>query len=226
LRRFDAVENTPYDVFSVLERLDADVLVLPETWVPRAGEGVVEQLGAAGYRVEVDRWTTLSRPGDGSRPRRARPGDGWWSLAVASRLPVGARRDIPLPRTILDPAQPRAAIDLTVDVGGTPVHVVGVHLSSRLWWGAPLVHLAGLRRRLPRFDGPALIAGDFNLWGPWVARFLPGWRRTVRGATFPSHRPHSQIDHVLVNDRLEYVAGEVVEDCQSDHRPVRVRLRA
>jgi endonuclease/exonuclease/phosphatase family metal-dependent hydrolase len=54
---------------------------------------------------------------------------------------------------------------------------------------------------------------------------FPGWRRTVRGATYPSHRPHSQIDHVLVNDHLECVEAEVADDRQSDHRPVRVRLR-
>jgi endonuclease/exonuclease/phosphatase (EEP) superfamily protein YafD len=87
------------------------------------------------------------------------------------------------------------------------------------------VHLYGLRRRLPRFDGPALLAGDFNLWGPGVERFLPGWHRTVRGRSYPSHRPHSQIDHVLVNDRLALVSGEVVDDRHSDHRPVRARLR-
>jgi endonuclease/exonuclease/phosphatase family metal-dependent hydrolase len=211
-------------VFAVLERLDADILVLPETWVPHVGEGVVDRLRAAGYEVALDRWVTLEH--GATRPRVAAPGDGWWSLALASRCPVQARRDLPLPRTIADPAGPRVAIQLSVDVGGTVVDAVGLHTSSRLWWAAPLVHLNGLRRQLQLATRPAFVAGDFNLWGPGVERVLPGWRRTVRGRTYPSQRPHSQIDHVLVNDHLTCVSAEVVDDRQSDHRPIRVRLRA
>jgi endonuclease/exonuclease/phosphatase family metal-dependent hydrolase len=211
-------------VFAVLQRLDADVLVLPETWVPHESSGVVDALRAHGYTVELDRWTTL-RHGV-TRPRLSSPGDAWWALAVASRFPVLARRDLPLPRTIADPAHPRVAIQLTLDVGGVAVEAVGLHVSSRLWWGAPWAHLHGLRSQLPPPGGPpAFVAGDFNLWGPWVERMFPGWTRTVRGATYPSQRPHSQIDHVLVNGRLACVAAEVVDDRQSDHRPVRVTLR-
>ncbi|MCU1429883.1 MAG: metal-dependent hydrolase [Actinomycetia bacterium] len=212
-------------MFAVLERLDTDILVLPETWVPHAGEGVVDRLRAAGYAVEVAPWATMDR--SGSKPEIASPGEGSWSLAVASRCRILARRDLPLPRTLFDPAGPRVAIQCTLDVSGTTVEMVGLHTSSRLWWGAPFIQLNALRRRLPRFDGPAFLAGDFNLWGPWVERLLPGWERTVRGRTYPSHRPHSQIDHVLVNRRLTFVSGEVVDDHRhSDHRPIRVRLRA
>jgi endonuclease/exonuclease/phosphatase family metal-dependent hydrolase len=207
----------------VLDRLDADVLVLPETWLPHDGDGVVDALRARGYEVALDRWVTM-RHGV-IRPRLSSPGDAWWSLAVASRLPVLGRRDLPLPRTIADPAHPRVAIQLTLDVGGVAVEAVGLHVSSRLWWAAPFIHLSALRPQLPGPERPAFVAGDFNLWGPSVERMFPGWRRTVRGATYPSHRPHSQIDHVLVNDRLECVEAEVVDDRQSDHRPVRVRLR-
>jgi endonuclease/exonuclease/phosphatase family metal-dependent hydrolase len=197
------------------------VVALPETWVPHEGGGVVERLERAGYHVELSRWATLAMH---PKPRRDQPGDGWWALGIASRLPVLERRDIPLPWTVLDPAHPRIAINLGVDVEGTRVDVVALHTSSRLWWAAPLVHLRGLRRALPPFDGPAVLCGDFNLWGPPVERVLPGWRRTVRGRSYPSHRPHSQIDHILVNDRLTMVDGEVVDDRQSDHRPVRARL--
>jgi endonuclease/exonuclease/phosphatase family metal-dependent hydrolase len=192
--------------------------------LPHEGGGVVDALQAHGYEVAIDRWTTL-RHGV-TRPRQSSPGDAWWCLAVASRLPVLARRDLPLPRTIADPAHPRVAIQLTVDAGGVEVDAVGVHVSSRLWWAAPFIHLHALRPQLPADPArPAFVAGDFNLWGPAVERMFPGWRRTVLGKTYPSYRPHSQIDHVLVNDRLECVAAEVVDDRQSDHRPVRVTLR-
>ena len=211
-------------MYAVLERLDADILVLPETWLPHDGGGVVDRLRANGYEVALDRWVTMKH--GVLRPRLSSPGEGWWCLAVASRLPVCTRRDLPLPRTYHDPAQPRAAIQLSIDVGGVVVDAVGLHTSSRLWYAAPFVHLNALRRQLPQADRPALLAGDFNLWGPWVDRFFPGWRRTVIGKTYPAHRPHSQIDHVLINRHLAYVNGEVVDDHHSDHRPVRVRLRA
>jgi endonuclease/exonuclease/phosphatase family metal-dependent hydrolase len=198
--------------------------VLPETWLPHDGPGVVDALVAHGYTVELDRWAKLTH--SAFKPRLADPGDGWWCLAVASRLPVLQRTDLPLPRTISDRAHPRNAIQLSVDVGGTRVEVVGLHTSSRLWWGAPVVHLRALAKAVAPIRGPAVLAGDFNLWGPGVERLLPGWQRTVRGRTYPSHRPHSQIDHVLVNEHVALVDASVVDDRQSDHRPVRVRLRA
>jgi endonuclease/exonuclease/phosphatase family metal-dependent hydrolase len=199
-------------------------LVLPELWLPHAGGGVADKLVANGYTVEIDRWVTL-RHGR-IRPRVATPGDGWWCLAVASRYEMRDRRDLQLPATRSDPAAPRAAIHVKVDIGGAGVDVIGIHTSSRLWYGAPLFHIRGLRAQLPAPSGPAVLAGDFNLWGPGVDRLLPGWRRTVRGRTYPAHRPHSQIDHVLVNDHVSVVDAEVVDDRHSDHRPVRVRLRA
>jgi endonuclease/exonuclease/phosphatase family metal-dependent hydrolase len=213
-----------FDAYEVIARLDADILVLPETWLPHAGEGVVDVLRANGYHVELDQWITLTH--SVYRPRVADPGDGWWCLGVASRLPVVERVDLPLPRTIADRAHPRNAIQLGVDVDGTRVDVVGVHTSSRLWWAAPMLHLRALAKAVAPVRGPAVLAGDFNLWGPGVERLLPGWRRTVRGRTYPSHRPHSQIDHVLVNQQVTALDARVVDDRQSDHRPVVARLRA
>jgi endonuclease/exonuclease/phosphatase (EEP) superfamily protein YafD len=85
--------------------------------------------------------------------------------------------------------------------------------------------MARLRRQLPRDDGPAIVAGDFNFWGPGVVATLrDGWRRTVRGATWPAHRPHSQIDHILVNDAVKCLEAEVLPPFGSDHRAVRARL--
>jgi endonuclease/exonuclease/phosphatase family metal-dependent hydrolase len=54
---------------------------------------------------------------------------------------------------------------------------------------------------------------------------MQGWDRPVRGRTYPSHRPHSQIDHVLVRGGIESIEGEVLAATPSDHRPVRARLR-
>jgi len=77
---------------------------------------------------------------------------------------------------------------------------------------------------LPSGPEPAIVAGDFNLWGPAVAGLFKGWRRTVRGRTYPAHRPHSQIDHVLVNAAISWSDAEVLPAFGSDHRAVKVRL--
>jgi endonuclease/exonuclease/phosphatase family metal-dependent hydrolase len=70
----------------------------------------------------------------------------------------------------------------------------------------------------------AVLTGDMNLWGPPVNSFFPTWRRAVVGRTWPSWRPHSQLDHVLVTEALSVVAARVAASSGSDHRPVVVTL--
>jgi endonuclease/exonuclease/phosphatase (EEP) superfamily protein YafD len=115
-------------------------------------------------------------------------------------------------------------LHLEVDVHGTPLQLIAVHLTSRLPHGPP-EQLRRLVRQYHSLTGPAVLAGDCNFWGPGVERFLPGWSRAVRGRTWPAPRPHSQIDHVMVRGGVTAVDGEVLADVGSDHRPVRVRLR-
>ena len=76
-----------------------------------------------------------------------------------------------------------------------------------------------------RAGGPQILAGDFNFWGPPVGVVMRGWKRPVRGRTYPARRPHSQIDHVLVRGGIEVLGGEVLAETPSDHRPIRARLR-
>ena len=205
-----------------MRALDADVLVVPEAWRRPDGSFLLDELVDDGYEVRSTSFAvlepTLKRPGD------VRPA-GSWELAVCSRLPTTDWRELPLASVYRDHASARAAIACTVTVGDTPVDIVGLHTSSKLWYAGPIVHMRSVARQLPRGDRPAVVAGDFNFWGPGVVTALPGWRRSVRGRTWPAHRPHSQIDHVLVNDRIEVVRGEVLGACGSDHRPVRSHLR-
>jgi endonuclease/exonuclease/phosphatase family metal-dependent hydrolase len=111
-----------------------------------------------------------------------------------------------------------------VDAGGVPFTVVGTHmplLKDPVWRLVP-----ALRAVLPAADEPGAFAGDMNMWG-WCADRLagPGWRRAVRGRTYPAHRPHSQTDHILVTPAVTVVVAEVMGQVLSDHRPVRARLR-
>ncbi len=207
----------------IVRSFDADVVVVLESWREHDGRGIVDELAGDGYGIETLEFTTLDI--SHRRARHAVPGDGLWELAVCSRFPVRARRELPIGRIPGDPAGPRSALVLTLDIDGIEVDLVAVHVSSRLWALAPVRHLRALRPQLPANGRRAIVAGDCNLWGPPVEALLPGWRRAIRGRTYPAHRPHSQIDHVLVRDDVSVRWGEVLAETPSDHRPVRARLQ-
>ena len=210
-----------FDVAELIRGFDADVLVVPEAFRFGDGSGVLDPLRDDGYEVRTTHFAQLAervhRPGD------VRPGGGW-ELAVCTRIPASDWHELSVGRVFRDPAGVRNALACTLRVGDAHVTFVGLHASSKLWYAGPVTHLRGLSRNLPRSEHAAVLAGDFNLWGPGVTRLLPGWKRAVLGRTYPAHRPHSQIDHILVNDRIDVLHGEVLPECGSDHRPIRARL--
>lgn len=221
-----ASSNGAYDVTAALRALDADVLVVQEGWwpdnAPAAVDVVAAEHGATVHwasfgRGSVDPWPHVIS----ARPHRTR---GRIGLAVVSRVPATLVDIIPVGDLPGDPALRRCALHVALDVGGHALDLIAVHLSSRLPY-APPIQLRNLSRRLPPPDRRSVIVGDFNLWGPAVVAMLPGWRRAVRGRTWPAHRPHSQIDHVLVRDDVGVVDAAVLDEVGSDHRPVRVTLR-
>ena len=220
----------PYDLAEVLRGFDADVIVLQESWSPdgddAAVRAVASELGATLFekpfgRAKLDPWPHI--------PREHRSATGVVGIAILSHLPALLVGQLAVGRVAGDPTPERGGLHVQLDVGGTPVELVGVHLSSRLPYGPP-VQLRRLAPQLPPPDRPTIVAGDCNFWGPGVLGFLSGtgpkgWRRAVRGRTWPASRPHSQIDHVLVRGGIESLGGEVLPAVGSDHRPVRARLR-
>jgi endonuclease/exonuclease/phosphatase (EEP) superfamily protein YafD len=210
-------------VAPIVRGFDADVVVVLESWREHDGRGILDELTGDGYCVETLEFTTLDI--SQRRAYHAVPGEGHWELAICSRFPVLERRELPIERIPGDPAGSRSVLVCTLDVDGRELDLVAVHVSSMLWAFAPVRHLRALRPQLPPADRTAIVAGDCNLWGPPVELLLPGWRRAIRGRTYPAHRPHSQIDHVLVRDDVSVEWGEVLAETPSDHRPVRARLQ-
>ena len=242
----------PYDVVGECAALDADVLILQEAWTPDDGTpGTAARVaGACGYHlvgeaplaharvyapVDTDtvRWApvlgqvrkTLRLDEErfkvpaGSRDRAFQRGT--WGVAVLARVPCRDVEVLSLGKLRRDPAS-RAVVRCTTDVGGRPLVVHGTHMSH-------ITHLSPAQYRrlaalLPPPDVPALLAGDMNMWGPPAASFFRGWRRAVRGRTWPAHRPHSQLDHILVTPPVEVRAARVGAATGSDHRPVVVTL--
>jgi endonuclease/exonuclease/phosphatase family metal-dependent hydrolase len=214
----------PYDVTAALRSLDADVLVIQEVWRPNGVRGAFEDAAdALGYQME---FLSFGRATVQARwPHSSPGGEGTTGIGLMSRLPVERVGRIPLGPTPGDPVPGRAGIDVDLDVGGTSVRVIGIHLTSRLPFG-PLHQLRRLSRAVPSSGTPTVIAGDCNFWGPGVRAALRGWQRTVRGRTWPARRPHSQIDHVLVRrGDVDVLDAQVLPELGSDHRPIRVELR-
>jgi endonuclease/exonuclease/phosphatase family metal-dependent hydrolase len=230
-----------YDVATACKEIDTDVLVLQEAWVPDDDDGDVLSIASAlGYHVALSFSVARAECHDQVRlvAREGHAGDGDWQVAILSRWPVVAAHAVPLePQLPRDPAR-RALLVATVDAGGRPFTVCGTHLPLLK---DPVWRLArSLRRALPPADRPAAVAGDMNMWGWCIERLVGrgsgagrgrrlrrgrGWRRAVRGRTYPAHRPHSQTDHILVTGAVEVVESQVVAQVMSDHRPIRARLR-
>lgn len=148
---------------------------------------------------------------------------GHWGIAVLSRFPIRSHRVLELGRLERDRAG-RAAVVADIELPGVRLTVAGTHM-THLTYGSPL-HFRRLRELLAAEvgEGPGVLAGDMNLWGPPVSLLLPGWRRAVRGRSWPAWRPHSQVDHILVHGPVGVAGGEVLGMVGSDHLPVRARI--
>lgn len=218
----------PYDLRSALASFgDPDVMVIQEVFRLDGERALVDEFadehGYERFDVELARATMRAR-----WPHCDPHGEGTVGLAVLSRRPASVLGRPEIGPTIGDPAPQRRVLHLEVTIDAVPVDLVGVHLTSRLPHGPPL-QLRQLRRRVLPADGPgarpAIVAGDCNFWGPPSSLLLPGWRRAVRGRTWPAPRPHSQIDHVFVRGDITVLDATVLAPVGSDHRPVRVHLR-
>jgi endonuclease/exonuclease/phosphatase (EEP) superfamily protein YafD len=214
----------PFDVVGPCLALDADVLVLQESWRPNARPAYAQEIGErSGATVHEAVFMSDRNPG---RPRHLPipPGPlGTCGIAVISRLPVCAVREIELPHAQGDVVNQRRSLLVTVDVDGTPVTIAGMHASHRLWGSLPQV--SRVNRVLAEIDTPSVIAGDLNMWGPVVGLVLPNRTRALKGRTWPAGHPHSQIDHFWIDDRLVALEGGVAPATASDHRPIWSRLR-
>ncbi|HXW39103.1 MAG TPA: endonuclease/exonuclease/phosphatase family protein [Acidimicrobiales bacterium] len=240
----------PFDVSGACAALDADLLVLQECWTPDgdssgtaarvardlgysvAAEATLAHIQRHGASADADdRWGP--RPWhlrrafhfDHVRERRRPTGrpslPGRWSIALLARVPVRDPATLWLERLRRDPAD-RAVLRVATDLGSRELTVMGTHMAHVTDF-SPLQYRR-MTALLPPADTPAALAGDMNLWGPPVSSFFPAWRRAVVGRTWPAHRPHSQLDHVLITESVQVVEARVAGPSGSDHRPVVVRL--
>lgn len=212
----------PIDLAAVVRDFEPDVLCLQEVWRRRDGIAVHEAVAnELGYELVEMR---IPRDHNDTAPLFVRSVDGprsWWGMALLTRCPVTSVLEHQLGSVAGDEAH-RVAVGVELDVAGQPFVVTCTHLTWRAW-GIPK-QLRRLRRVLPPVDQPGFAAGDFNMWGPVVQSALPGWRRAVRGRTWPAPRVWHQLDHILVNDSVTVLDTEIGSYNGSDHLPIRATL--
>jgi endonuclease/exonuclease/phosphatase family metal-dependent hydrolase len=149
-------------------------------------------------------------------------GTGDWGQALLTRVPRGPVEEHRLDAFVFDHSD-RAVMTTEIEMASGTLTVCASHF-PHLEHFSPLLRWR-LRGVLPEPHRPAVLMGDFNMWR-WVTRFVvPGWRDTVRGATWPSPRPVFQIDHLLVTPPVMATDTEVVRAGESDHLPIRARIR-
>lgn len=145
---------------------------------------------------------------------------GTWCMGIVTKLEVLDLEVLELLHLPKDRAR-RRLVCATLRAGDTELRCFAIH-------GAHLSHgslgqyrelVADLDARLAG-DLPAVLGGDLNCWGFVARRVLRGWRQAVRGATWPSWRPHSQLDHLFVRGPVGVAESEVLKVTASDHRPV------
>jgi endonuclease/exonuclease/phosphatase family metal-dependent hydrolase len=243
----------PTRVVDATVALDADVLVLEESWrdddVDLAGE-VAARTGGTAITTELARgWRWTGGTGDESwQPRgallhgnrglcldsvrpiseaaqatwanRALATRGAWCLSIVSRLEVIDSRVVDLPRLVKDRCERRALV-VRVRTPRGDLTVVGLH-GAHLFHGAIRWYrdVAGILEAHVGANRAAVLGGDLNAWGPLARRLLPRWQQAATGRTWPSWRPHSQIDHLFVRGDIRVVRGGAVDRRESDHRPV------
>ena len=164
-------------------------------------------------------------------------GDGHDGVMVVSRLAWYKPRAV-----VLAGIGGADALRLTLDLGGQPVDLLGVHLRWPVTPAAAAARaeaLQGLARLTRSSPHPVVVVGDLNLTphdGAFAKLLATGRLDNAaaeRGllSTWPvttgvlaRYLPGLQIDHCLVSPGIRAESFTLGPDIGSDHRPVLVRL--
>lgn len=124
----------------------------------------------------------------------------------------------------------------SIDFSGTPVNVASYHAVLPWPYGQAAI-IDRLVPELQKFDGPSVIAGDFNAtpWSNAVHRIenASGTKAMtgIGGSWIPQSLPVKlaayiglPIDQILVNPKIEAPVAATLEEVGSDHLPVRLEF--
>lgn len=217
---------------ATIESLQADVVALQETDRALDRSGGVHQTAWLAERLGMEHafapallgdpetaWTTVGADD---------PGGPAYGVALLSRHPLrgvtrrplpgggpGHRRTRPTPSRPGWDREPRVLLAADVVTPDGPVRVATTHLSYLPWHG-----LVQLRAAVAGAEGPTVLAGDFNLPVRVVRVALGrGWRHAGGAPTYPSVRPRTQPDQLVVHGGW-WGTATVGSPGASDHLPL------
>jgi endonuclease/exonuclease/phosphatase family metal-dependent hydrolase len=217
----------PKAALDAIEKADVDVVLLQEITA-----GWKRQLEARFDKVYSHRVYRINGRGAGG-------------LAVLSKHPIKDEEVMPSPERGWFPAQ-RLVVDTTFGA----LQVLHVHLRPAIdqgSWIKGFMTTPPLRRKeIETYwkkvapDMPTIVAGDFNedptglalafleknklTRVPTPATGPTTWRYVVHSKSGASDLLKMDIDHVVIDARLEASGAEVIDAGASDHRPVVVTL--
>ena len=204
----------PKRIAEVLNEIDADVIALQEVESRRTGFDMLAYLkGETGF--EAIAGPTLLRRG-------ADYGNG---LLTRFKVLSVQRLDLCVER-----CEPRGALDVELDCGGTPMRVLATHLGL-----LPAERREQIRRLLRALEGdrplPTVLMGDINewfLWGRPLRWMHRHFEETPSPPTFPSRFPIFALDRMWVKPRALLrgmsVHSTPLARVASDHLPLTAEL--
>ncbi len=204
--------------FSAASQLaTADVLLLQEVAGQNKETNVAEALAARlGYHA-------VAFPSSPAAPHQG--------LAILSKYALDDIKIIPLKRYNLRfHSRVRFAIAATAATPGGPIRVWNAHLDSRIGSKDRLEQLSPILEDAQRFQGPALIGGDFNTtWFQWFLHVVParpGMRQvaSLRGAFekagFQTPLRDDLVTYPFLSQHLDWIFARGLEPKESGVTPV------
>jgi endonuclease/exonuclease/phosphatase family metal-dependent hydrolase len=215
--------HDPDRVATVIGELNADVIALQEFTYPAS---VALETRAPVVLTTLDRYECALGP---TRHRTRQTVTECFGNALLTRHPIVDVHRIDLS---MERREPRGALAATIDIGGTPLHVLATHLGLRIHERRFQVrqildYLDSVR------DTSVVVLGDFNDWLPGrsAAHVLDRrMGRPPRPATFPVAWPLVALDRIWVHPRAALrgisVHATPTARLASDHFPVVAEIDA
>jgi endonuclease/exonuclease/phosphatase family metal-dependent hydrolase len=221
-------------VIAVINAEKPDIVGLQELdvhWDPRSRFVDQAALIAKGTGMEYRFARIYQLPNaDSTKPLRE------FGVGVLSRYPIRSFTNHTIARLSTQEANPvpkplPGFLDATLDVNGTPVRVLNVHLDFRRDPAVRKMQVADMLAAMGSSSVPTLMFGDMNArpdapeLEPLFKRLNDSWSYTQGpGLTGPARNPAGKIDYVLMSDHFRTVRTWVPRVYASDHFPVVAEL--